>query len=295
MRPATATPTPIPFKFTIVDDPNSNHHQVTGINQLKKIVGVWGGGSGSSIWESYTAQSPYTKLRDLDDPDAQGTFATSITSNKIIAGYVLDPKKLHGIYGFVQIKSAWNLVHDPYEGKGKHAVTEILGINDSELAVGFYENAKPGGGTKIPFVVNVPYASFTNLQPPDVTGDAAATGINGKGNITGWETTSAGVKSYFLQTGTYYPFYYSGAKATYALAINWSDMIVGYYLDATSTPHGFLLIGPSKCGGQQVLQTIDAPHSTGTVLTGINNHHDICGYYFDEYGVQHGFVAEPGK
>ncbi|HEX3458352.1 MAG TPA: hypothetical protein VHR97_10400 [Candidatus Baltobacteraceae bacterium] len=294
MRPATATPTPIPYKFTIVDDPNSNHNQVTGINNRSKIVGVWGGGSGSSIWESYTTESPYAKLRDLDDPDAQGTFATSITSNKLIAGYVLDPKKLHGIYAFEQVKSTWNLLHDPNEGKGKHAVTEILGMNDSELAVGFYENRSPGG-TKIPFVVNVPYKSFTDLQPPAATGDAAATGINGKGNIIGWETTSGGVKSFFLQTGTYYPFYYSGGTATYALGMNWSDMIVGYYLDSNNAPHGFLLIGPSKGGGQQDWQTIDVPYSIGTVVSGINNHHVICGYYFDASGVQHGFVGNPGK
>ncbi len=47
-----------------------------------------------------------------------------------------------------QIKSAWNLLHDPYEGKGKHAVTEILGINDSELAVGFYKTPNPAGGQR---------------------------------------------------------------------------------------------------------------------------------------------------
>ena len=297
MRPATttATPSPIPFKFTIVDDPNSHSNQVTGINQLKKVVGVWGGGSGSSIWQSYTAQPPFNKFRDMDDPGAQGTFATSITSNRIIAGFVQDPKKLHGVYAVVQVKSQWTLMHDPNEGKGKHAVTEIWGINDSELAVGFYESANPGG-VKIPFELNVPNASFTDLKPPNVTGDAAATGINGKGDITGWETTSTGVKGFFLQAGTYYPFYYTGAIATYALSLNWSDQVVGYYVDASGVRHGFLLIGPSKGGGTQVWQTIDAPGDAGgTVVTGINNHHVICGYYVDMYGVQHGFVAEPGN
>jgi len=28
-------------------------------------------------------------------------------------------------------------------------------------------------------------------------------------------------------------------------------------------------------------------------VSGINNHHDICGYYIDGSGVQHGFVAVP--
>ncbi len=289
---ATATPSPIPYKFTIVDDPNSQTNQVTGINQREKIVGVWGGGSGSSIWQSYTSKPPFAKRRAMSDPGAQATFATSVTSNKFVAGWVLDPKKLHGVYGFVH-KSQWTLMHDPNQGNGRHAVTEILGMNDSEEAVGFYENA---GGTKIPFALNVPDVSFTDLQPPNAIGDAAATGINGKGEITGWESTSAGVKGFFLQTGTYYPFYYTGGTATYALGINWSDWVVGYYLDASGMRHGFLLIGPSRGGGQQVWQTIDAPYATGgTVVTGIDNHHDICGYYVDASGVQHGFVAEPVK
>ncbi len=293
MRPASATPTPIPFKFVVVDDPNSQTNQVTGINQREKIVGVWGGGSGSSIWQSYSATPPWTNRHEMDDPDAQGTFATSVTSNKIIAGFVLDPKKHDGIYAFVRTNSVWTVMHDPNQGKGNYAMTEIWGINDSDNAVGFYENA---GGTMIPFELNVPGARFTDLQPPNVIGDAAATGITGRGDITGWETTSAGVKGFFVRAGTYYPFYYTGGTATYALSINWSDWVVGYYLDASGMRHGFLLIGPSRGGGQQVWQTIDAPGATGgTVVTGINNHDDICGYYVDASGVQHGFVAEPSS
>jgi len=288
---ATATPSPIPFQFQTVDDPNSQVNKVTGINQLRKITGVWGGGSGSNIWNSYTSQPPYTKFRGTNDPGAQGTFATSLSSNKLIAGYVNNPNNLGGVWGFVRVNALWSLLQDPNEGTGDYTVTQILGINDSELAVGFYLNAS---GTKVPFELNVPNESFVDLHPPGVTGDAVAGGINGKGDIAGWATTSAGVKGFFLQAGTYYPFYYPGGLATYATGINWSDQVVGYYVDSAGMSHGFLLIGPSKGGGQQVWQSIDAPNAAnGTVVTGINNHHDICGYYFDGSGVQHGFVAVP--
>ena len=288
---ATATPSPIPFQFKIVDDPNSKFNQVTGINQLSKVTGVWGGGSGSNISNSYTSQPPYTKFRGINYPGAQGTFVTSLSSNKIIAGYVIDPNNLGGIWGFVRVNALWTLLEDPSEGTNINAVTEILGMNDSELAVGFYLNAS---GVKVPFELNVPNESFTDLHPIGVAGDAEATAINGKGDITGWATTSAGVKGFFLQAGTYYSFSYPGATGTYATGINWSDQIVGYYVDADGVRHGFLLIGPSKGGGQQVWQSVDVPGAVyGTVVNGINNHHDICGSYIEASGTQHGFVAVP--
>jgi hypothetical protein len=285
---AAVTASPIPFVFQTVDDPNSNFNQVNGINHLSKIVGTYGGGQGSNVYESYTSRPPYVKFRGMNDPGAQGTVATSLSSNKIVAGYAINPNNLGGIWGFVRISGLWTLLN---EGTGSNAVTEILGINDSEFAVGFYTN---NSGNKVAFVLNVPTESFTDLSPPAAI-DAEATAINGKGDVAGWETTSSGTQSFLLQVGTYYPFSYPGANATYARGINWSDQIVGYYVDSNGKAHGFLLTGPTKGGGQQTWQTIDEPKAAaGTWVTGINNHHDICGYYTDGNGVQHGFVAVPG-
>lgn len=289
LKPPSATPTPIPFQFQTVDDPNSNVNEVTGINQLSKIVGVYGGGSASNIPESYTAQPAYSKFRGINYPGAQGTFATSLSSNKIIAGYVINPPTGAGIWAFVRINSIWSLLNDPNEGTGGNALTEILGINDSEFAVGYYLN---NSGVKIPFELNVPAVSFSDLTPPGATA-AEATGINGKGNVSGWEQTASGTQAFYLQIGTYYPVSYPNAKATYALSLNWQNQLVGYYVDSQNISHGFLLTGPTRGGSQQQWQSIDATKAVSTVVTGINNHDDICGYYIDASGVQHGFVAIP--
>jgi hypothetical protein len=43
-----------------------------------------------------------------------------------------------------------------------------------------------------------------------------------------------------------------------------------------------------------VWQSIDEPNADkNTVVTGINDSGDICGYYVDPSGVQHGFVGTP--
>ncbi len=286
----SATPSPIPFKFQTVDDPNSGVNAVTGINQLSKIVGVYGGGQSSNIYRSYTSQPPYTKFTGINYNGSQGTYATSLSSNRIIAGYVIDPTSQNGILAFVRTNGIWTLLTDPNEGTGNDAVTEILGINDSDYAVGFYTNSS---GIQMPFELDILSEAFTKLSPPG-GGNAAATGINGKNDISGWQQTSNGIRGFFLKAGTYYQFWYPGAQATYATSLNWSDQVVGYYEDASGGWHGFLLIGPNKGGTAQVWQTIDDPNAAhGTWVTGINNHHDICGYYIDANNVQHGFVATP--
>jgi len=286
----TSSPTPIPFVYQTVDDPSSTKNEVTGINQLSKIVGVYGAGQGSTTPQSYTSQSPFTKFRGLNYPGAQGTFMTSLSSNKLQAGYVMAPGNQNGTFGVTRIGGVWTLFADPNEGTGSNAVTEIFGINDSEYAVGYYVNSS---GSDAPFELNVPTGVFTDIMPPGTT-NAVATGIDGKGNIAGWESTSAGAKGFILVNGTYYTYTYPGSTATYALSLNWADQIVGDYVDSSGNTHGFYLIGPTHGGATQVWQSIDEPNAAhGTWVTGINNHHDICGYYVDANGIEHGFIAVP--
>jgi hypothetical protein len=290
LNASSPTPSPIPFVFKTVDDPNSNFNEVNGINQLSKIVGTYGTGQGSNIYASYTSQPPYSKFIDLNDQGSQGTVATGLSSNKIDVGYVIDPSGLSaGTWGFVRISGLWTVLEDTNEGTGSDAVTEILGVSDSEYAVGFYTN---GSGINVPFELVVPTETFTDLHPPGAS-NAEATGINGKGNISGWEATSDGAEGFYLQAGTYYPFSYPGSETTYALGLNWQDQVVGDYIDSQKKVHGFLLTGPTRGGAKQQWQAIDAPDASGTWVTGINNHDDICGYYIDGSGVQHGFVAVP--
>jgi hypothetical protein len=282
---STPPPSPIPFDFQTVDNPDSNVNEVTAINQRSKIVGVYMSGYGSNIPRSYTSEPVYyTKFRGVNAPNTQGTFATSTSTDRVLAGYVIDPNGQSGIWAFVRVKALWSLFQYQLQ------TTEILGLNDSENAVGFYVNSS---GIDVPFELNVPQNQYTILSPPGSTGNAEATGINGKGGITGWEQTSNGIAGWFLQNGTYYTVSNNGLD-TYALGLNWSNEIVGYYTGTDGLSHGFILFGPTKGGAEQFWQTIDEPKAVyGTVVTGINNHHDICGYYFDASHVQHGFVAKP--
>jgi hypothetical protein len=288
---STSSPTPIPFVFQTVDNPNSNTNWVTGINQLAKIIGVYGGGQGSNIPTSYTSVPPYNVFRGMNYPGAQGTYMTSLSSNKIQAGWVINPGNKTGIYGVTRIGGLWTLFSDPNEGNGSNAVTKIWGINDSEFAVGNYLNAS---GTSISFELDVPTNTFTDILPPGAIA-SAATGINGKGEIAGWEELPGGTyEGWFLSAGTFYTYSYPGSVNTYTLSLNWQDQIVGDYSDSSGQIHGFVLTGPTHGGGAQFWQSVDEPNATqGTWIAGISNHDQICGWYVDAANVQHGFAAVP--
>jgi hypothetical protein len=286
-RPAS---TPTPFTFQTVDDPASKVNSVAGINAGGEIVGNIGSGSKSDPLQGYISATPYSSFTPLVYPNSGGTIATSISnvpSHLIVVGNVINPPQLSVVWGFVNINGLWTLFKDHHEGTGKNAVTELLGVNDSEFAVGFFTNSL---GNNVPIVLNIPAIKWIVLKPPGYT-SAEATGINAVNDMEGWEKTKSGTNGFLWRAGAYYTFSYPGASATYAQGINSFDQIVGYYTDASGLKHGFIMSNPT---GQPAWQSIDdANGAKGTVVSGVNDSDDICGYYVDGNGVQHGFVAVP--
>ncbi len=287
---SAVTPSPIPYTFQTVDNPNSKVNAVTGINQQSEIVGTIGSGSPSSPIESYSATPPYASFTPVVYANAQGTIAMGLSSSPshpIIAGYVIKPTSLRGTWAGVLNNGLWTVFKDRKEGVGNNSITELLGFNDSQYAAGFFVNAY---GLEIPVIVNVQVEKFNVLKPPGAI-SAEGTGINDLNHIAGWESTSAGVIGFFFKAGVYYSVAYPSATTTEALSLNKQDQVVGYYQGSNGIKHGFILNGPT---GQQIWQTIDEPSGVnGTVVNGINANGDICGYYIDGSGVQHGFVGTP--
>ncbi len=284
----------ISFTFTTVDDPASTVNEVTGINATRQIAGEIGSGSVSDPNVGYTSSSPYGTFTNLKYTGAQATFVTSLSSNVsnlIVAGYVVHPPQLAGNWAFVYINGIWTIFKDRKGAKGSSTLTEILGVNNAAYGVGTYTTTT---GNNAAVLVNIPTEQFTNLKTPGAT-NAAGTGINTLNHVTGWETLPSGTVAFFERAGSYYTLSYPNAAVTKALGVNTADQIVGYYQNsAGGTKHGFIMSNPTKTLGQQVWQSIDEPNAaSGTVITGVNDSDDICGYFVDSSGIQHGFVAVP--
>ena len=282
------SPTPYQFNFSTLNDPGSTtFNRVMGVDQLGQIVGYYGRGTASDPSDGYSSLVPYTKFQSVDYPSAIDTVPTSLSDTRILAGYFVDSTKGHHTWGFMKNRGIWSQYKDYRTPKGPNSVNELLGVNDSGIAVGFYIDSY--GNDK-------PYELATNgyhaISPPGAK-SAMATGINQLGDISGTETlaSSSGTVGWILRSGTFTDFAYPDAKSTEALSINFQDQIVGYYVDSKGT-HGFILTNPQS-PNQRTWQSVDEPDAAPgtTVITAMNNHHQICGYYVDKYGNTNGFTA----
>jgi hypothetical protein len=170
--------------------------------------------------------------------------------------------------------------------KGAGSVTEFFGVNNSAIVAGSYIDSY-GNNQAFEFAGN----RFHKLSPPGAV-SATANGINMRGVLVGTETTASGAtQGWLLENRTYFPIMYPGAASTQAFAVNYQEQVVGSYVGAHGGTHGFILTNPRSPSGQ-FWQTIDAPDAVGTtVVTSINGHHNICGWFIDSNSNTDGFVA----
>jgi probable HAF family extracellular repeat protein len=126
----------------------------------------------------------------------------------------------------------------------------------------------------------------------------AALGINNRRQIVGgYQDIVCRRHGFLWDNGVFTTIDVPGSKETTAHGINNHGQIVGHYLDANGMSgdhcerdlhgcHGFLL----DHGVFITIDiTIDEPASSGTIVSGINNHGQIVGY-----GDHHGFLWENG-
>jgi hypothetical protein len=219
-----------------------------------------------------------------DYPGAVDTVVTCLNNTKVIAGWY---RHAGGqIYGFTEWENIWTSYKDPHTRGLSVQDTQILGIMDDGLAVGFWQD---DSGIDHPFELNDTTGGFAGISPPGAT-SAEATAISGKGDVVGWLiNASGGYEGWLLKGGHFTEFTYPGGTQTQPLGINWSDDIVGSYVDSSGNTHGFILTNPLTT---QEWQKVDEPNAGGlTVITNVNNYHTMTGYYEDDSGDINGFLA----
>ena len=298
-----SAPNSISYTFQTVDDPasTSNFNRVTSIDDAGEIVGNYGDTStcpSSDPLSSFSSQPGYTSFTPLNFPNANGTYAASIPpsgglNSQLIVGYACGVKSLNKntVWGFIDYQNNWSLIKKPSnEGSGVCAVNQILGINDSQYSVGFFLDSNCNGHA----IEITPGEVIKKLYPPNAS-SAEATGIDDNGDIVGFETTSSGIQGWYFDASTnqYSTYSFPGAIATESYGTNSQGYVVGTYENTSKKWRGFLLVNPTAPPSQQIWQDIPEPKSVGvTVISGINDLDDICGWY-EGAQIYHGFVAMP--
>jgi hypothetical protein len=178
--------------------------------------------------------------------------------------------------------SAQTFTFTTLDNPGDPTFNQLLGINDRGVIVGYFGSGMVGH-PNIGYEISPPYTKFVpNNQPGSV--QTQATGINNAGLTTGfWSDTNLGtgdanfaflrvpVGHNFTYVSTIDPATASSPRVSQALGVNNSNVVAGFYADASGASHGF-----TYALSTGAYSTFAVPN-TSTAITGINDSGTTCG------------------
>jgi probable HAF family extracellular repeat protein len=232
-----------------------------------------------------TPASSQYRFVTIDAPGASGTGPTGVNNTGQVSGWYFDFYfgAAGNTHGFLWQNGGLQTVD--YPGA---SVTLLGPVTDSGLIMGEYGtetsqhaatyNTRLATWTNLPDIPGYPMNFGQGINNSGVgTGEACTGNLAVSLNCVGW-TWDRGAYSFFTD-----PEGDPAQGGTSPEAINNAGQVVGYFLDASGVPHGFLKNGDS-------FTTIDPPAASFTLAYSINDRGDIVGFYGDTTGTPHGFV-----
>lgn len=274
-------------------DPTFN--QLLGINNSGLIAGYFGSGAAGHPNQGYELGMPYAQSNYAAEnvPESTQTQVTGLNDRGVTVGFWSDTDIGGGMdanFGFWSSKGHFHTVIFPSTSHSTPEVNQLLGVNNADMAVGFYTDANGDNHGYTYDLATDTYSEVTIAGSDNVT----AAAINNRGDIAGFYTNPAtGNTDGFLMTasGRLTDLAVPGASATQALGVNDKREVVGDYTVGTgdsAVTHGFtwtLLHG---------FTTVDDPNGIGgTTVNGLNNAGDLVGFYTDAAGNVDGLLATP--
>jgi hypothetical protein len=306
-KPAAATMTgmaasgPTTYQFTTLDNANDlTFNQLLGINNSGTIAGYFGSGAAGHPNKGYLLLPPYGQgnYQNENFPVSVQTQVTGLNDNGVSVGFwstMNTANQVNNNFGFYELNGGFHSVVFPTGDNANPVTDQLLGVNDHDVAVGFYTN---GGGLNRGYTYNINTHQFgrvwvpgypTGVKAPSTT----AAAINNNGDIAGfWTNPKTGNTDGFLfRHGKFIDLAVHGASSTQALGVNDHDEVVGDYTVGTGSAavmHGFTW---TPGGG---FATVDDPDGIGTTtINGVNDAGDLVGFYVDGNGNTDGFLAKP--
>jgi len=166
--------------------------------------------------------------------------------------------------------------------------TQLLGINNGDRIAG-YHNFKSNSG----FTLVRPNSFTTENFPGSMM--TQVIGINNNGKTVGFYVDQNSITHGFTHQGTVNTKVdYPGSKFNQLLGQNDLRQAAGYYsMSTNNTTPDFPYIYDENGG---VFEVLTIPGAVGGAqATGINNLQQICGFYIDSKGTNHGFFINQGN
>ncbi len=196
--PAQAAPSApaIHYSFKTINNNNDpTFNQLLGINDAGKIAGYFGSGAKGHPNKGYTLTPPYHQVnfRNQNFPGSKQTQVTGLNNGDIQVGFYSKMNTASGNnnnFGFYSINGThFHKVNFPTKNPASPPVDQLLGVNDSGLAVGFYVDAK---GNSHGYLYDIPAHKYISENPPLGTGvtSVTPTGINDPDSVVGFFVNS---------------------------------------------------------------------------------------------------------
>ena len=286
------------YTFRTLDNARDlTFNQLLGINDHGLIAGYFGSGAQGHPNKGYLLSPRYSQgnYRNENFPGSVQTQVTGLNDQGVTVGFwssMNNASQVNDNFGFYSLDGRhFHTVNFPTTDNATPPVNQLLGVNDSDIAAGFYTDAQ---GTNHGYTYDIRRHTFRRVTVPGHAGlSLTAAGISNAGDVSGFYTDAAGVTRAFLRlhNGRFITLSVPGAAATQALGVNDRDEVVGVYTvgsGANAAMHGFTW-QPGRG-----FRTVDDPHGIGTTtVNGVNDHGQLVGFYTDADGNTDGFLASP--
>ena len=284
------------YRFTVLDNQHDvTFNQLLGINNEGTIAGYFGSGAAGHPNKGYLLFPRYGQGNYANEnfPGSVQTQVTGLNDNGVTVGFwssMNNANMVNDNSGFWERNGKFHNANFPTGDAASPPVDQLLGVNNSGIAVGFWTDAS---GNNHGYTVNINNDKFTSVTDPNAPSTSlTAAAIDNHGDIAGFYTNAAGTTDGFLKTGgKFIDLSAPGASSTMALGVNDHDEVVGTYTvgsGSSAMMHGFTWTAK---GG---FTTIDDPQGMGTTtINGVNNAGDLVGFYVDSVGNTDGFLATP--
>jgi hypothetical protein len=286
------------YEFRTIDNNKDlTFNQLLGINNRGVIAGYFGSGAQGHPNQGYLVSGRHHEPHFLSEnfPNSLQTQVTGLNDRGVTVGFWSDMNNANMVndnFGFYSIHGRdFHTVNFPTADNSTPPVNQLLGVNDRNVAVGFYTDA---AGNSHGYEYDISSAGFQEITIPGAT-SVTATAINNRGAVAGFDNNADGIVEGFLlhDNGDVTPLAFPGATMTQAFGVNDGGEVVGAYelgSGGTATMHGFSWT--LKAG----FQTVDDPNGVGTTtINGVNDEGQLVGFYVDGAGNTDGMLAAPNR
>jgi hypothetical protein len=282
--------------LTLNDRRDITFNQLLGINNEGVIAGYFGSGAAGHPNKGYVLSAPFAQ-RNFGNENFPGSVQTQVTGlndRGVTVGFWSRQNTAsmsNANFGFYSVNGRFISVNFPTGTPSSPPVDQLLGVNNHNVAVGFFTNAS---GINRGYTYNINTRTFSRVLVPGTAGlgpSLTAAAINNHGDVAGfYNKTAAQVDAFLrLSSGRFITLAFPGAAMTQAFGVNDFDQVVGTYTVGTgnnAVTHGFTWLG-----GQ--FASVDIGGASATTINGVNDEGDLVGFYTDAKGNTDGFFALP--